>query len=220
MKSRGPLFVTLAGLLLWAAPARAQAPTPPPVEPPKPAASPPPPLSHPDDWTVGVDGTFGPFPMRGVNLVRAGLFGRFGYRYGLGTWFAVPEASLGFVEVAEAVSGQGFHSEQVWAGAGGRLGFRAWRLEPSVFAHGYVWFSREGDLALDGGAALDLRANPSLSFGVHFAWTMVHYKPVVTDGPSNTVQALSGSSGYVSNPLAKGEFADFGTIGIQVNLMR
>lgn len=200
----------LAAVLSWALPASAQT---------TPTRGP---LDHPDDWTVGIDGSYGPLPARGRNLVRAGLFGRFGYHYGLGTWFAVPEASLGFVEAAETVSGQGFHAEQVWAGAGGRLGFRAWRLEPSLFTHGYVWFTREGDLALDGGAALDFRLNPSISFGVHFAWTLVHYKPVVTDGPSQTTALLLSSAGYsaLSNPSAPTEFADFGTLGIQINLMR
>lgn len=171
---------------------------PPPLTPTSPALHLSPDLAHPDDWTVGGDLGFGPLVPRGKDLLRVDLHARFGYRLSSGRLFLVPEVSLGFVEVAETISGVGFHSEQVWVGAGGQVGARFWRFEPSLFVHGYIWFTGpNGDLALDGGPALDFRITRSISAGAHFAWTVAHDARGVT-----------------------ASFVDYGTLGIQVNVMR
>lgn len=214
MKRSGASLIALAGLSLWAAPARAQAPSP---------------LDHKDDWTVGVDADYGPLPPRGTDLMRFALTGRFGYRYGFDRVFAVPEASLGFVEVLESRVQQGvsvgYHSEQVWIGAGGRLGTRLGRFEPSAFAHGYIWFAGPGDLALDGGIALDLRLTSSISIGLHGSWMLVHAGFGVNDATQNLPCELLQNTPYACSFPSSGdpkpaEFVNFGVLGLHVNLMR
>lgn len=214
MKHRGVLFAALAGLFLWAVPAHAQSPSP---------------LDHKDDWTVGVDADYGPLPPRGTDLMRFALTGRFGYRYGFGSVFAVPEASLGFAEVLETRVQNGlpagYHSEQAWIGAGGRLGTRFGRFEPSAFAHGYIWFAGPGDVALDGGIALDLRLTSSLSIGIHGAWMLVHAGFPVKDATQNLPCELLQNTPYACSFSASGdpkpaEFVNFGVLGLHINVMR
>lgn len=169
----------------------------PPVLDPAPAPRPPPTLdalAHKDDWIVGLDASVGPLSGLSQDLVRASLHARFGYHFASGRLFLVPEGVFGFVEVVSKAEGITFHSEQVWLGAGGRAGLRLWRLEPAVFAHGYIWFAGAGAPAVDAGAALALRLTPSVALGVHVSATY-------------GVDATSRQ-------------ATFGTAGLHVDLMR
>lgn len=146
-------------------------------------------LEHVDDWTVGVDADLGPLPYLSDHLVAVGLSGRFGYRWASKYLFLVPEGSLGFLEVVSRSQGTTFHSETALVGAGGRVGARLWRLEPALFAHGYVaYIGGTARLSADAGGALSVRLTPSLAIGVHATY----------------VAAI----------------AEYGTVGLQVELMR
>lgn len=194
MRCEGMLVGT--ALVLLTAPARAAPPVAPPAELPPPVR---------DDWIFGIDASVGPLPGLGKDVGGGALAARFGYRVNSRRAFITPEAVLGLVVIARDFGGDFLHGESAWFGAGARAGLRLGRLEPALFAHGYIRFvggagndlSQEqggggGAPALDVGGVVDVRLSRSVALGVHSAF--------VFTSPTGVF--------------------NFGTLGLHVDIMR
>lgn len=121
------------------------------------------------DWVVGAD-LHAAFPIARGNVPPPafGFDGRFGYRLGVGPIFVQPELDGGYVGFT------GAHMARFMVG--GRLGLDG-IFQPQLFAHGGVGTTDVGyetdfGYRFDGGLALDLKAIPLLSLGLHGAFNV------------------------------------------------
>jgi hypothetical protein len=118
-------------------------------------------------WTVAVDTGLTAFT--GAPFLFS-VDARFGRRLNLGSYFVVPEAEIGALTFAGAMTGPVTGR----LGGGARMGLSTLSIaETSLYSHaGVVLVDRLVRPYTDLGVALDLRAGHNFSVGAHLAWDL------------------------------------------------